>query len=327
MESFGRFAFLAGATAVAAMPSALSAQTLTTLRIGATPQRDVVGSLWSEQNGTFAKNGIDAQFVPMNSGAVITAAILGGSLEFGKISMLNLIQAHARALPIVIELPAALYVADRNDGIGLVVARDAKIHRGRDLNGKIFGVPALGDLFTIVSSAWIDKTGGDSSTVKFLELPGRAAADAIASGRIDAATLAQPTLQEAMATGKCRVVTDPFSAVAPRFISTAYACSVDYATKNAALVARFRSIVSDANAYANAHPGEMLPLIAKFSGIEQTVLATMPFTPIGTLAQLKTPAPWIQPLIDVCVKYKAIPHRFDAREMIDVAAMARTGEG
>jgi NitT/TauT family transport system substrate-binding protein len=319
---FGRSAFIAGAAAGVFFPRALAAQSLTVIRIGATPQGDIVGALYAQANGTFQKNGIDVQVIPMNNGAAITAAILGGSLEFGKISMLNLVQAHARGIPLVIECPAALYGADIRDAIGIIVAKDSPIRSGRDLNGKTFAVPALGDLFTIVSSTWIDKTGGDSSTVKFLELPGKAAAEAIASGRVDAATLAQPTLKDAVAGGKFRILADPFAAVASHFVSTAYACSVDFATKNAAAVARFRKIISDANTYANKHVAEMLPLISKFTGIDLAVLDNLPFTRIGTTAVLKDAHTMIQPLIDVAVKYKAIPHSYDAKELIDPAALA-----
>ena len=113
--------------------------------------------------------------------------------------MLNLIEAHARNLPLLVEYAALIYNSDPGDTIGIVVAKDSPIRSGRDMAGKTMSVPALGDTFTIAASAWIDTTGGDSKSVKFLELKNTAAAEAIAGGRIDAAILSQPTLKNALA--------------------------------------------------------------------------------------------------------------------------------
>jgi NitT/TauT family transport system substrate-binding protein len=188
--------------------------------------------------------------------------------------------------------------------------------------GKTLGVPALGDTFTIASSTWIDKTGGDSSTVKFLELPNTAAAEAIASGRVDAAVLVQPTLKNAVAAGKCRIIADPFAAIAPRFVSTVYACSSGFASKNAAVMARFRKVMNDASVYVNQHVPEVLPLMAKFTGVDMAVLAGLPFTRMGSSSSLKDARTTIQPLIDAAAKYKVIARPYDATEMIDPVALA-----
>ncbi len=269
----------------------------------------------------FERNGIDASIVAMNSGAATIAAILGGSLEFGNVSMLNLVAAHARNLPVLIEYAAVIYSADVRDSIAIVVAKDSPIRSGRDMAGKTLSVPALGDTFTIAGSTWIDKTGGDSKTVKFLELKNTAAADAIAAGRVDAAILSQPTLKNALAGGKCRIVADPFAAIAPSFVSTVYACSAEFASKNAADVARFRKTLGEASAYVNGHVPEMLPMLAKFTGVDLAVLANLPFSRMGSSATLKDAYATIQPLIDAAAKYKVIPHPYDAKELLDPAAL------
>jgi NitT/TauT family transport system substrate-binding protein len=320
-HTFGRSAFISGAAAATFMPRILGAQSLTPIRIVSTPQMSVSAALYAQGSSAFQKNGIDATITSMNSGAAIIAGILGGSIEFGNLSMLNLIEAHARSLPLVIESAASVYSSDLRDAIGFVVAKDSPIRSGRDMNGKTLAVPALGDTFTISGSTWIDKTGGDSTTVKFLELPGVAAADAIAGGRVDAAILVQPTLKNAVAAGKCRIIADPFAAIAPRFISTVYACSADYAAKNPAVVARFRKVIVDSGSYVNAHVPEVLPLMAKFTGVDLAVLSNLPFTRMGGTQALKDSHATIQPLIDVAAKYKAIARSYDAKDLIDPAAL------
>jgi NitT/TauT family transport system substrate-binding protein len=300
----------------------LSAQAMTKIRIGSTQGTSISGSLYAQESGLFQRNGIDASIVTMGNGAATIAAILSGSLEFGNISMLNLVEAHSRGLPMLAEYAAVIYSADVHDAIALVVAKDSPIRSGRDMGGKTLSVPALGDTFTIAGSTWIDKTGGDSRTVKFLELTNTAAAEAIAAGRIDAAILTQPTLKHALADGRCRIIGDPFAAIAPSFVSTVYACSTDFASKNAAAMARFRQTLGEASAYVNQHTADMLPILAKFTGIDVAVLANLPFSRMGSSGTLKNAYATIQPLIDGAVKYKLLAHSFDAKDLVDPAVLS-----
>lgn len=316
-----RTAFLAGALSLGTigLPGRAASQSLTKIRIAGSPDQDIVGALWGAQSGLFEKNGLDVELTRMNSGAAVAAALLGGSLEIGKSSMFGLITGHVKGVPFVIEAPAAIYRSDAPDA-ALVVAKDSPVRRAVDLNGKTLSVPALGDFFTIANSAWIDQNGGDSRTVKFLELPHRAAAEAIAAGRVDAATLAEPILNDAVASGKCRILGHSLDAIGKRFIVTCYFCSADYASKNADVLGRFRTAIFEANAYADAHQREMMPIIAKYSGVDISVIASMPQTMVGSLAMLRDPR-MIQPLIDAAVKYKAIAQDFPAKTLIDPAAL------
>lgn len=318
-----RSAFLAATAAAGSLlPRTASAQSSAKIRIGSTQGITISAALYAQESGIFQRNGIDASIVVMNSGAATIAAILGGSLEFGNISMLNLVEAHARNLPVLVEYAALIYSAEVRDAIAIVVAKESPIRSGRDMTGKTLSVPALGDTFTIAGSTWIDKTGGDSKTVKFLELKNTAAAEAIAAGRVDAAILSQPTLKNALAGGACRAIGDPFAAIAPSFVSTVYACSTDFAAKNAAAVARFRKSLGEASAYVNQHVPEILPILSKFTGIDLAVLANLPFSRMGSSATLREAYVTIQPLIDAAAKYKLIAHSYDAKELVDPAALA-----
>jgi NitT/TauT family transport system substrate-binding protein len=309
---FSRTAFLTTGLAFAAFPSRLWAQSLTTLRVAGSPDEDIIGSLYGAQSGIFKKYGLDVVVTRANSGSAATAAVIGGSLEIGKSSLLGLIVAHTKNVPLVLEAPGSLYSSDAPSA-ALVVAKDSPIQSARDLNGATLAVPALGDLFTIVNSAWIDKNGGDLRTVKFVEFPGPASAEAIAAGRVAAATLAQPILNDALSGGKCRILGYSFNAIANHFMATSYFTTVAFAAQNADVLARFRKGLAEATAYAEAHRPEMVPLISKYSGVEAKVVATMPQAPLGTVLDPRL----IQPMIDAAVKYKAIAASFPVRDMID----------
>ncbi len=307
-----RTAFLAATTAFAAAPAFVRAQSLTKMRVGATVQDDIIGVLWAAQSGIYQKYGLDVDVIRSNNGVAISAAVLSGSLEIGKGGALSTYIAHTKGVPIVVEAPSAIYVSTAPN-VSLLVAPNSPIKKGRDFNGKTLAVPALGDLFTLGISAWIDQNGGDSKTVKFLEMPGAAQADAIAAGRVDGAALANPLVSEAIRSGKCRFVSHPYDAIAKRFAATLMFASSDYAAKNVDALARFRKGTAEGLAYALGHRSEMIPVLAKFTGMEPAALAATTQTTIGTTLDPRL----IQPVIDVAVKYGVLAKSFPAKDVID----------
>jgi NitT/TauT family transport system substrate-binding protein len=303
-----RALFLGTATAFVAVPRPARAQSLAKLNIGSTASGDIVVALWAEQGGIFQKYGLDADVQRLNSSSAVVAAVLGGSLDLGRASLFALVVARAKGL----EAPSALYRATSPDA-ALVVAADSAIRSARDLNGKLLASASLGDLFSTVTAAWIDQNGGDSRTVKYVELPGSATANAIVAGRVDAGMLAYPALGEAVRTGKCRILGHPEDAIGKVSMATAYFCSADFAAKNAALIARFRKAMDESAAYAIAHPAEMIPVIAKFSGVDPKLVVPAQLGRASDLLDTQL----TQPTIDVCAKYNAIPKTFPVREMLD----------
>ena len=307
-----RALFLSAAAAAVAAPRWAQAQALTKLNIGSTASGDILTALWAEQGGIFQKYGLDADIQRLNNSSAVAAAVLGGSLDLGRASLFSLVIAHAKGLPIVLEAPSALYKASAPDA-ALVVATDSPIHSARDLNGKLLASASLGDLFSTMNAAWIDANGGDSRTVKYVELPGSATAIAIVAGRVDAGMLANPALSEAVRSGKCRVLGHPEDVIGKVSMATAYFCSADFAAKNAALLTRFRKALDESAAYAIAHQSELAPVVAKFSGVDPQMVAPIQ---LGRASDLLDPR-LTQPTIDVCAKYNAIPKTFPVREMID----------
>ena len=310
-----RLDFVSAAAALACVPSLAAAQTpLVKLRMASAPDEDIAAALLAQSNGAFRKAGLDVDIQRGNSGSAVAAAVVGGSLEMGKSSMMSLINAHIKGLPLVLIASAALYNSDA-PVVGMIVAKNSPLKTGKDFNGKILSVSSLNDQFQIAMSAWIDARGGDSATVKYLELPASAAPAAVATGRVDGATVANPILAEAVVTGGCRIIGRPFDAIAKQFTFAAYFTSLDFAAKNKDVVARFRKAIVESSTYGNAHPADTVDVVAKFSGIDAKTIAGMTRTTLGTSLDSKL----IEPLIAAALRYKAIPHGFDPREMIEAA--------
>ncbi len=284
---------------------------LTLLHAASAPDEDVLGALWAQDSGIFRRFGLDVRLQPMNSGSAVGAAVIGGAIEMGKSSLISLITAHTKGIPFVCVAPAGVY-SSKAPVVGMLVKKGSPIKTARDLNGKTLSVPSLNDQYSIAIRAWMDQHGGDSTSVKFLELPNSSVPQAIDDGRIDAASIANPILSEALDSGKVQVIGRTFDAIAPTFIQACYFVTADYANKNRDVVERFAKAIAESGAYCNAHHDATVQILSDFTKVAPQTIRAMTRTTIGTTLDPRL----IQPVIDSAAKYKAIPSSFDAREMI-----------
>ncbi len=75
---------------------------------------------------------------------------------------------------------------------GLLVSKNGGIASGKDLNGKTIGVATLRSLDQLAACILVDKQGGDSKTLQFVELIAPSALEALLQGRVAAITLEPP---------------------------------------------------------------------------------------------------------------------------------------
>lgn len=310
--------FLAAGLVSLASPSPAQTPPPTVLRLASAPDDDVTPVLYAQQAGLFRAAGLDVEVRAASSGAAVAAAVVGGAADLGKSSMLSIIAAHARGVPVTIVAPSAYYVKPFLSS-AIIVPKDSSVRSARDLDDKVVSVPALNDLLWVGTRAWIDRNGGDSSTVRFVETPMSLVATALDAGRVAAGTLADPALSQDLASGKYRVAGNVLDGIAPRLAYSAWFANLDYVKTNAAAVERFVRVLREASAYANRHHAETVGLLAKFSGLDPAVIARMSRTNYATSVDPRD----IQPLIDAAARYKVIPAGFDARELLSRYALVR----
>lgn len=304
---------MAGALAACTAP-ALAAD-LPTVHVAGTPDTDITGTLWGVHSGAFQRAGLNVQVQRLNSGAATVAGVIGGSIEIGKSSIFGLLSAYNKGVPLVLEAEGDVYDANAPN-TAFVVAKTSSIGGPRDLNGKTIASPALGDLFSTVTSAWIDANGGNSKASNFVELPIPLAVNAIAAGRIDGAMLVDPYFQIAKDSG-LRVVGHPFDIVAKYFGVTYYFCVKPYAQANVDVLTRFRRGLAEASTYALAHQREMAPVIVDYTKLDAALIGRLPLG-IGVGMD---PGP-LQAVIDFAARIKSIPASFPASDIIDPNAHA-----
>jgi NitT/TauT family transport system substrate-binding protein len=307
-----RRVFLATAgTLCTAAPAALVAQPLARLVVGTAPTDSGMPPVIAQRTGIYRRNGLDVDLQFMNSGAALTAAVVGGTLQISATSLMGLVTAHAKGIPFQIVAPTTIYLSEK-PGELLLVRKDAPLRTGADLNGKTIASPALGDLLSTSTFAWIDQNGGDSKTVRQVELPSAATQAALEAGRIDAAAMNEPRLSEAIRSGNFRVLGKPYDAIAPRFLVTAFVAMGDFVNAHVDTIQRFARAHRETNAFANAHPEQTAVWLAEVAKIDPDVIQhgrREVFAESLVVAD-------VQRVVDAAARYKAIDRPFDAREMI-----------
>ena len=175
MSSFSRYRMLAGtAAALVAAPHAVEAQATPTLRLIGVQTDDMTPVFSAMKAGLYRNAGIDLELVPTTSGAVAVDAVMAGTYEIGKGSAISILNAYLHGLPIRIIGNGPLW-DEKTPFSMMIVATDSPAKDGAFFNGKTLGTAALRDLNQLSMCAWIDKSGGDSKTITWVEAPNSAA--------------------------------------------------------------------------------------------------------------------------------------------------------
>jgi NitT/TauT family transport system substrate-binding protein len=288
-----------------------TAAPLTTLHLGLSIDDDAMSVIYAEKAGLFRKAGIHVVLERQGSGAAIAASVLAGAYDIGKAGLVALFNAHVQGARLSMIAPAGLYES-RAPYAALVVARDSSIRTAAGLRGKTIGVPGLQSLNSVVTSAWVDEHGGNSRTLRFLELPLAEAADGVARHHVDAAILVNPALAEAVARKRVRVLGPAMNAVGPSFLLSAWFANDDWADAHRDIVRKFARAVAEAAAYTNEHHDETAKLLADATSVPLPVIQGMTRVTNGTTLRVAD----LQPLLDVSIKYAVLPHGFFVRDLI-----------
>ena len=306
-------AAFAGTAVAAGLPAA--AQSLQVLRVVGLPIDGWKSVYYASKSGLFKKYGLDVQSSILPSGAAAAAALSGGSVDIAYTNTLTAVQAYSHKIPMQYVATGNFLLPGKSPTLMLVL-KDSPIKTGRDLNGKVLGSGSLRDLNAVASFAWIEKTGGDSTTVKGIEVPPSAGAAYLEQHRADAVTLNEPTASLALAAGTVRVLAQPYDAMSGGMASGLVALTPVIEAKADAMT-RFAKAMHEASTWTNAHQAETVPMVAEYTGTDAAVIAKgARFTDADYLEPR-----YLQPLIDVIAKYKLIDQSFPAQELISSVAV------
>ena len=286
--------------------------TLTPIQIGTLPTDAGFPVLYARDLGFFKRHGLDATITTFTSGSAMTAAVVGGSLDVGLSNPATTAQAREKGILIRFIAPASAAVPPPANSDVIMVAKNSPIRTGKDVNGKTVGVSALKNLTQVFAAAWIDKHGGDSRTVHYVEVPPPQVIAQLESHRIDLGIVVEPFVSAARGQGQGRIIGDALDGVAQPFLITGWFSLDAWINGHQDTAERFAAAVHDANEWANTHPLESATLMAKYSNIPVDVANAMGR---ARFARTLDPA-MIRGVLDAAVRYGALDARLDPNEII-----------
>ena len=285
-----------------------SAQTTIPLKIETIPFDAGSEVFYAKDMGFFAKGGLDVTITPINNGPAIAAAVASGAVDIGFSNPLSIAVAYKRGLPFVFISPAAMY-SSKSPSTTLMVLKDSPIKTAADLNGKTVGINGLKSISQYGPAIWIEKNGGDASSVKWVEIPPAEGPEALQSHRVDALIIAEPQITQARATS--RVLANAYDAIGVDYMLAGYFTSRTWADANPEALRRFVAVMRETAKWANANPDKSAAILAKYTSLDPSIIAQSSRAQFGDTL---TPA-MIQPLIDLAAHYGAI-QAFPAQELI-----------
>jgi len=257
---------------------------------------------------SFANNGLTISKTSTTSPAQVTPLLLNGQLDIALGDPIGTLIAVSQNVPLVIiGVATTSGTSAADDTTGLLVKDDGAITSAADLNGKKIGVTSIGGSAQMTASAAIDKLGGDSKTVDFVEVPAQSMNSEVDKGTVDAVVSQEPTITQ----GKSMGLKDLFSPAAETTPSSpliVYVTTQTYLKDHKDIVNSFTKALTESSS-ALDKDADLVRSTAKSTyklTDEQTKAMVLPYFVPTTVSKSK-----MEDIMDLMIKYGLIKSPVD----------------
>jgi NitT/TauT family transport system substrate-binding protein len=271
------------------------------------------------EKGFFKAEGIELETVPMAGGAVIVQGVTSGDLQFGWTNVISLYQAFVEGFDFKLIAGGATNVRGSNETHAIIVGKDAPIKSAKDLEGKTVAVNTLNNIVHLMALAWVDKNGGNSAKIKFVEIPFPQMEPTLVAGKVDAISIQEPFAAVAARRPETRVLANPWGNVLPKFLIASWFASEKWIQKNQQLGQAFvRAINRGVDAIHADKEGARAAMI-KWAGINPDFVGKIGLPQFEKAIAEKD----VQVTMDLTYKYKMISRPLKAKDVLsDLAKKA-----
>jgi NitT/TauT family transport system substrate-binding protein len=232
----------------------------------ATPPNDSSGEVfYAADMGFFAKAGLNVKVMPMNNAGAVAPAVVSGAVTIGGLTVPSVAIAREKGVPITIIAPGSIYSSAAPTS-GIIVLKNSPLRKAADLNGKTLATRDLSNMSFYGANAWIDKNGGDSKSVKWIEISDTADIAAMQQGRVDAASVSEPALDDALH-GEGRMLGPVYDAIGDKFLIAAFFTTDDYAKAHPDVMRKFAEAIVAAGKWANKNQAASAKILEKYAGV------------------------------------------------------------
>jgi len=291
----------------------------TKLQVGTMKIGDLSPFFLAQEKDFFKDAGLDLNITAMVGGAAIQPALASGALNIGWSNVVSVYQGHLEGFDYRFIANGAINKRGTNDVFGFQVAVDSPIKSAKDLAGKTVAANTLSNIIQASGQHWIDNNGGDSSKVKWVEIPFPQMEPALVQKHIDAFVAVEPFVTvPSQINKKTRVLGYPLGGIAPRLLIASYFASQAWIQKNGDAVKAFITALNRGIDAHNSNPEEAKATIAKYTGLKPDFLKLMALPAF----ERKILESDLQPMMDVALKYKLIARKFQPRDLISSVAFS-----
>jgi NitT/TauT family transport system substrate-binding protein len=241
------------------------------LRVAFQPYEYSAQVLYAHEMGAFTKAGLNVVLQEIAYGSAIATEVAAGAVDVGIATITTLAIAHSKKVPFVIIAPGAEFQISRAPTGFLMAGNQSGIKTAKDMSGKVVATPGLATMGDYGVRYWVDANGGDSTTLKFVEMPFSQMPAAFAAGRIDAAFIGEPYLDEAKHVA--RPLAREMDAIGKEYVITAWFSTVAWATAHPDLVSRFAAALGDASSWAAKNPAKCIDILSQQFKIDPKTIA------------------------------------------------------
>jgi NitT/TauT family transport system substrate-binding protein len=296
----------AGTSGPTLTTTASAAETTTSIKVGTAPTLAGTSFYAAAQDGTFTKNHLSATAQVMTSGAQAIPLLLNGQIQFTVADAVGAITAISKKVPIEIVAQGPIVSPDpAKDNAGLIVG--PSISSVKDLAGKTVAVNALGSFSELAAEKAIDLAGGDSSKVKFVELPIPQMEAAVKAGTVAGAAISEPFLSQAKAAG-IKDLTPILYNVFPNAPMITYVTTTSYASSHPQVVKEFVASITAANTTLGQDSATLKSIGGTVANLTPAQLANS-ILPTYVAAPISLSA--MNNVMNVMVEYKVLPAPID----------------
>ena len=264
------------------------------------------------EKGFFKSEGLELETVPMAGGAVIVQGVTSGDLQFGWTNVISLYQAHVEGFDFKLVAGGATNVKSAKESHTIQVLKTSAVKGAKDLEGKTVAVNTLNNIVHLMAMAWIDKNGGSSGKVKFVELPFPQMEAALSGGKVDAISVHEPFATAALEKGMSRVLAQPWGEVLPKFLIASWFASEKWIAKNKESAQAFVRAINLGIDAVRADPDGSRAAMIKWAGVSPELAGKIGIPVFEKTITEKD----VQATIDLTQKYKLISRTIRARDVI-----------
>ena len=206
-----------------------------------------LASFVAQDQGFFAKNGLDVVLELVANGSVITQSLVSGGAEIGGPTATVLLQADEAGLDMVALAAAEKFPTPYR--LGLLAREGSNVASPASLAGKTIGVPGLNGVIDVMVRKFLAANGVDEKKVKRVELAFAQMGDALKSGQVDVVATADPFFSR-IVDSKLGYPAGAFADVVPAgTVAAVYAATRKWTVAHADAVKAFRQSLSEATEF------------------------------------------------------------------------------